>query len=44
MKYEVAFAGIGLSFLFMTVLGFDNITVGMTLTMYYTYTPNVHWD
>jgi iron-regulated transporter 1 len=28
MKYDVAFAGLGLAFLFMTVLGFDNITVG----------------
>ena len=28
MKYDVAYAGIGLAFLFMTVLGFDNITVG----------------
>ena len=29
MKYEVAFAGIGLACLYMTVLGFDNITIGM---------------
>lgn len=28
MKYEVAFAGLGLAALYMTVLGFDNITVG----------------
>ena len=28
MKYSVAYAGIGLAFLYMTVLGFDNITVG----------------
>ena len=28
MKYDVAFAGLGLSMLYMTVLGFDNITVG----------------
>lgn len=27
-KYEVALAGLGLSFLYMTVLGFDNITIG----------------
>jgi len=28
MQYDVAFAGLGLSALYMTVLGFDNITVG----------------
>ena len=28
MKYRVAFAGLGLATLYMTVLGFDNITVG----------------
>ncbi|KAL4225216.1 hypothetical protein ACF0H5_015907 [Mactra antiquata] len=28
MKYDVAFAGLGLAALYMTVLGFDNITVG----------------
>ena len=28
MKYDVAFAGLGLATLYMTVLGFDNITVG----------------
>lgn len=28
MKYDVAFAGMGLATLYMTVLGFDNITVG----------------
>lgn len=27
-KYEVALAGLGLSFLYMTVLGFDSITIG----------------
>lgn len=27
-KYEVALAGLGLSFLYMTVLGFDKITIG----------------
>ncbi|XP_060553697.1 solute carrier family 40 member 1-like isoform X2 [Ruditapes philippinarum] len=32
MKYDVAFAGLGLAFLFMTVLGFDNITVGFAYT------------
>ena len=28
MKYSVAYAGLGLALLYMTVLGFDNITVG----------------
>lgn len=28
IKYDVAFAGMGLAALYMTVLGFDNITVG----------------
>lgn len=28
IKYDVAFAGFGLAALYMTVLGFDNITVG----------------
>ena len=28
MNYDVAFAGLGLATLYMTVLGFDNITVG----------------
>ena len=28
MKYDVAFAGLGLASLYMTVLGFDSITVG----------------
>lgn len=28
MSYKVAFAGLGLATLYMTVLGFDNITVG----------------
>lgn len=32
MKYEVAFAGLGLASLYMTVLGFDNITVGFAYT------------
>ncbi|XP_045169878.2 solute carrier family 40 member 1-like isoform X2 [Mercenaria mercenaria] len=32
MSYDVAFAGLGLAFLFMTVLGFDNITVGFAYT------------
>ena len=31
MKYPVRNAGIGLAFLFMTVLGFDNITYGYCL-------------
>jgi iron-regulated transporter 1 len=28
MKYDVAFAGLGLAAVYMTVMGFDNITVG----------------
>lgn len=28
MKYDVAFAGLGLACLYMTVIGFDSITVG----------------
>ncbi|KAL4222198.1 hypothetical protein ACF0H5_018235 [Mactra antiquata] len=32
MKYDVAFAGLGLASLYMTVLGFDNITVGFAYT------------
>jgi hypothetical protein len=28
MKYSVALAGLALACLYMTVLGFDNITVG----------------
>lgn len=30
MQYNVAFAGLGLAMLYMTVLGFDNITVGFS--------------
>ncbi|XP_052802282.1 solute carrier family 40 member 1-like isoform X2 [Mya arenaria] len=32
MRYQVAFAGLGLACLYMTVLGFDNITVGYGYT------------
>ncbi|XP_033762325.1 solute carrier family 40 member 1-like isoform X2 [Pecten maximus] len=32
MKYDVAFAGLGLSMLYMTVLGFDNITTGYAIS------------
>ncbi|OWF35570.1 solute carrier family 40 member 1-like isoform X2 [Mizuhopecten yessoensis] len=32
MKYNVAFAGLGLSMLYMTVLGFDNITTGYAIS------------
>ncbi|XP_060081691.1 solute carrier family 40 member 1-like [Ylistrum balloti] len=32
MKYDVAFAGLGLSMLYMTVLGFDNITSGYAIS------------
>lgn len=32
IKYDVAFAGLGLAALYMTVLGFDNITVGFAYT------------
>ncbi|XP_052766066.1 solute carrier family 40 member 1-like [Mya arenaria] len=32
MKYDVAFAGLGLATLYMTVLGFDNVTVGFAYT------------
>lgn len=28
MSYDVKFAGFGLAFLYLTVLGFDNITTG----------------
>lgn len=31
MSYEVKYTGFGLALLFMTVLGFDNVTVGMPL-------------
>ncbi|XP_052286243.1 solute carrier family 40 member 1-like isoform X2 [Dreissena polymorpha] len=32
MGYQVAFAGLGLASLYMTVLGFDNITIGYAYT------------
>ncbi|KAL4222197.1 hypothetical protein ACF0H5_018234 [Mactra antiquata] len=32
MKYDISFAGLGLATVYMTVLGFDNITVGFAYT------------
>ena len=44
MKYDVAFAGLGLATLYMTVLGFDNITVGKwflsNTVKYFVFTAN----
>lgn len=38
MKYQVSYAGIGLALLYMTVLGFDNITTGKGFTYGIVYT------
>jgi len=42
MGYKVAFAGLGLACLYMTVLGFDNITVGMHWLQFLLFEININ--